>query len=69
MTPLSPPVFCDNCPLLALAEFEGAVLCTKCLLAEIESRRDPGLIDQVKPLRFARSLSAGDSVEPEADLK
>lgn len=69
MTPLKPPVFCDNCPLLALAEFEGALLCTDCLMAAIESRGDPDLMEKVKPLCIARSPAAEDSFEPDTDIR
>lgn len=33
--PRRPPVFCDHCANLAVAELDSAPLCTTCLLREI----------------------------------
>ncbi len=38
--PRRPPVFCDLCANLAVAEFDGAPLCMTCLLREIGSHQD-----------------------------
>ena len=44
------PVFCDNCPGFAMAELEGVVLCTGCLMRALLSSEDPRLFDRIRPL-------------------
>ncbi len=52
-----PPIFCDNCSTLALAELEGAPLCEHCLLDALRDSRDLSFIDGITPLRF-QTMSA-----------
>ena len=46
-----PPIFCDQCATLALAMLDGAPLCAKCLMAEVECKDAP-LVNRIEPLRF-----------------
>jgi hypothetical protein len=47
--PLS-PIFCDNCSSFAMAELDGALLCTGCLMSAVLSSRDPALPSRILPL-------------------
>jgi len=49
-----PPVFCDQCPLLALALLDGAPVCTECLAAALASEGIDALAGRVEPLRFKK---------------
>jgi hypothetical protein len=44
------PIFCDNCPGFAMAELEGVVLCTGCLMRALLSSEDPRVFEKVRPL-------------------
>ncbi len=47
----TPPVFCDHCSALAVAQLDGAPHCTACLINVV--RKDyEGLLNLVEPLRF-----------------
>jgi hypothetical protein len=54
-----PPIFCDNCPTLALAELDAAPLCDACLLEAVRSSDDDRIADKIAPLQFrhARIIS------------
>lgn len=42
-----PPIFCDQCPKLALAKLDGAPLCSTCLIRKIDGA--PQLIEKIEP--------------------
>ncbi|MDJ0765151.1 MAG: hypothetical protein QNJ97_19380 [Myxococcota bacterium] len=44
------PVFCDNCPTLALAELDDAPLCESCLLNALKGSEDPNILRKIAPL-------------------
>lgn len=44
------PIFCDNCPTLAFASLNDALLCETCLLEAL--KRDEVL--NIKPLKFRK---------------
>ena len=52
MPKLHPPMFCDNCSLLALAVLDGAPLCLDCLLDELKNSTDSNPISKVQPLNL-----------------
>jgi hypothetical protein len=61
------PVFCDNCPGFAMAELEGVVLCTGCLMRALLSSDDAELFEKVKPLESVPPISpVPRSTEPPA---
>lgn len=51
-TPLEPPVFCEQCPNLALVVLDEAPLCRNCTLSAVEGR-PPGWIEShTRPLEL-----------------
>jgi hypothetical protein len=49
-----PPVFCDLCSRLAVAELDAAPLCTRCLLAELAALGEAGRRpEDIVPLELA----------------
>ena len=44
------PIFCDNCPILALAKFAKSILCVNCLLAEASRVGADASAHMVRPL-------------------
>jgi hypothetical protein len=44
------PVFCDECPVLAVAEFDDRVLCLDCLMAALASCAPAEIESHVRPL-------------------
>jgi hypothetical protein len=50
--PNTPPVFCDECSSLALAELDGAPLCLACILAALEREAEPALAGRIEPLHL-----------------
>ena len=45
------PVFCDSCSSLAVAELDTALLCTDCLLGELERAADrEAAIAAIRPI-------------------
>lgn len=49
---LNPPIFCDKCPSLALAQLAEKVLCVLCL-KKIISSYDSIELPMITPLNFA----------------
>jgi len=47
------PIFCDNCPVLALAKFEKSILCVNCLLLEASRVGVQESIQMVRPLNVS----------------
>ncbi len=47
-----PPVFCDNCSSLALAEADGAPLCAGCLTAFVLAAPSAQMAEQIVPLEL-----------------
>ena len=50
MEKLIPPVFCDQCPLLALALLDGDPICGECLLAAVARGGAAALDGRIEPL-------------------
>jgi hypothetical protein len=46
------PIFCDNCPALAMAELDTAPLCEKCLLRAVNRSTDLEIAERIEPLKF-----------------
>ena len=44
------PIFCDTCSCLALAELDGAPLCTDCLLSAVRDRNPEETTATIAPL-------------------
>jgi hypothetical protein len=42
------PIFCENCPTLAFANFDDAPLCEACLLEAVKHHNDL----KIEPLQF-----------------
>ena len=49
------PIFCDNCPELALALLDGAPLCDRCLKRVVLNDSSLGSMEKIEPLRFSSS--------------
>jgi len=59
----SMPIFCDRCSALALAEFDGMLLCSKCLFDEFGTTDLQNILEKITPLPsqehlFAHSLAS-----------
>ena len=52
------PVFCDNCPTLALATLDGQHLCSGCLLAAIAGERESDAIERIMPIGHRPRMDA-----------
>lgn len=63
-----PPIFCDRCSTLALAELDTALLCERCLLEALDHTTDPRLIEKVRPLRLPRPAPRPAYPPPDDDL-
>ena len=50
---LLPPIFCDCCSTLALAELDTALLCERCLLQALDRSTDPRLFEKIRPLQLS----------------
>jgi hypothetical protein len=59
LTPPKPPIFCDHCATLAVAELDGAPLCTDCILVELAGDAEATFAGRVTPLHLmhARDIS------------
>ena len=51
-TPLEPPVFCEQCPNLALVLLDGSALCRTCTLSAVEGRAPDWIEDHTRPLEL-----------------
>ncbi len=49
-TLFGPPIFCDNCSSLAVAELDGAPLCIRCLLETLKRGEYSIISDHIAPL-------------------
>lgn len=49
-TRYGPPIFCDNCSSLAVAELDGAPLCIKCLLETLKKGEYNIISEHIAPL-------------------
>lgn len=54
MRELEPPIFCNHCPLLALALLDGEPVCAECLAAEVAHEGVEALCVRVEPLRLKK---------------
>ena len=45
-----PPIFCNNCPLLAVAELDGEPLCMNCLQEELANSNERSPLNKIGPL-------------------
>jgi hypothetical protein len=50
--PLEPPVFCEQCPNLALAVLDESPLCRNCTLAAVEGRAPRWIEEHTRPLEL-----------------
>jgi len=64
------PIFCDNCPRLALAELDAAPLCDKCLMQAIDITDETHLASRIAPLKFnePRTFAKSSPALPEDTL-
>lgn len=46
----TPPIFCEQCPDLAMAVVEGAALCLRCTMREAEGRGSGWIAEHMRPL-------------------
>jgi hypothetical protein len=51
-TPLEPPVFCEQCPNLALVVLDESPLCRNCTLVAVEGRAPGWIEDHTRPLEL-----------------
>ena len=52
----TPPIFCEQCPDLAMAVVEGSALCLRCTMREVEGRANSWIEEHMRPLEV-RPLS------------
>ena len=52
---LSIPIFCDNCPELAMALFDNATLCASCIKKSVLGGGVENLQNRVRPLVITSS--------------
>ena len=50
----SPPIFCEQCPDLAMAVVDGAALCRRHMMAEIAGRPEAWIAEHARPLPMER---------------
>jgi hypothetical protein len=50
-----PPIFCEQCPDLAMAVVDGSPLCLRCTKAELEGRPEAWIARHARPLLVQRS--------------
>ena len=46
----TPPIFCEQCPDLAMAVVEGSALCLRCMMSEVEGRGETWIAEHTRPL-------------------
>jgi hypothetical protein len=46
----TPPIFCEQCPDLAMAVVEGSALCLRCTMHEVEGRASGWIAEHMRPL-------------------
>ena len=51
----APPIFCEQCPDLAMAVVDGSTLCLRCMMAELAGRPDGWIAEHAEPLLVQRS--------------
>ena len=51
----TPPIFCEQCPDLAMAVVDGSTLCLRCMMAELKGRAEGWIAEHAKPLLVQRS--------------
>jgi len=67
-TPVEPPVFCEQCPNLALVVLDESPLCRNCTLAAVQGRAPAWIEDHTRPLELiplAAPLPGGDGSSDE----
>ncbi|MDD5306425.1 MAG: hypothetical protein PHU25_03810 [Deltaproteobacteria bacterium] len=52
---MEPPIFCDECPKLAMAVLDHARLCADCLLAAVRGRDESWVKAHLAPLELHAS--------------
>lgn len=65
--PVEPPVFCEQCPNLALALLDGSPLCRKCTLAAVEGRGPGWIRDHTRPLDLMPLAASVRAVDDSSD--
>ena len=64
MTGRRPPIFCDQCNMLALAHVDGMTLCSGCLTAAVAICQDPSDL-MIAPL----AMSSGETENSNAGFR
>ena len=65
---MEPPLFCEQCPNLALVMLDGSPLCRNCTLTAVEGRAPQWIEDHTRPLELiplAAPVGAGDDSSDE----
>jgi hypothetical protein len=50
-----PPIFCEQCPDLAMAVVDDSALCLRCMMAELEGRPEAWIAEHTRPLLVSPS--------------
>ena len=45
-----PPIFCEQCPDLAMAVVDDAALCVRCMMAALKGRPEAWIAEHTQPL-------------------
>jgi len=45
-----PPIFCEQCPDLAMAVVDDSALCLRCMMAALKDRSGAWIADHTRPL-------------------
>jgi len=45
-----PPIFCEQCPDLAMAVVDDAALCVRCMMAALKGRPESWIAEHARPL-------------------
>ena len=45
-----PPIFCEQCPDLAMAVVDDAALCVRCMMAALRGRSESWIAEHTQPL-------------------
>jgi hypothetical protein len=46
----TPPIFCEQCPDLAMAVVDDSALCLRCMMAELKGRPESWIAGHTRPL-------------------
>jgi hypothetical protein len=46
----TPPIFCEQCPDLAMAVVDDSALCLRCMMAELKGRSESWIAEHARPL-------------------